>query len=398
MSDEQRLPRLFWFLFAGAFINRIGSFVLPLFAIYLMRERGFDATTTGIICSLYGLGSLASGQLGGQLADRLGRRRTMLIGFTWGAAAMLLVPQASGPIALGAASFHLGLSGDLYRPAIMAAVADLCPPALRPRAYGLLYWAVNLGFAVASALGGALSSRGFGLLFVIDAATTIGFALIVLVFVPETRPGDRREEPAGAAPTMWVALTDPVLVRVVATQCLVGVLFLQAQVTLPISLGHRGIDAATYGLVIASNGVLIVALQPFAARVLARLRRTQALALAAILVGGGFAWNVLPLGVAGALISVALWTLGEIICSPVLPAVIADLAPPALRGRYQGVQQMSFGVCALLGPAGGMLLYERGGDRLLWGACLAFGVAAAALHLASARVLAARLVGRGAPA
>ena len=66
---------------------------------------------------------------------------------------------------------------------------------------------------------------------------------------------------------------------------------------------------------------------------------------------------------------------------------------PIVRSKSVGPH-----VVALIGPTGGMLLYARGGDLLLWGTCLAFGLSAAMLHMSSARELAARLGGRGAPA
>ncbi len=398
MRDAERLPRVFWFLLAGAFVNRIGSSVVPLFAIYLTGERHVSPGAVGVIASLYGAGSLLSGALGGFLADRIGRRPTMILSFVWGAAAMLLVPFAHALWAIGAASFHLGLAGDLYRPAVQATIADVCAPSLRPRAYGLVYWAVNLGFAVATALGGLLARRGFGLLFVVDAATTLVFAALVVLFVEESRPARVAPRPDAERGGLLSVLSDRVLMRFVAVQCVVGMLFLQMQAALPLALGRRGIGPEIYGLVIAENGVLIVLLQPFLLRKLERMRRTRALALGAFLVGTGFAWNALPLGVAGAATSVALWTLGEIIFNPIVPALIADLAPTQQRGRYQGVGQMSFGVSALLGPAGGMLIFQYASPNALWLSCLVVGIACAGLHLLSARRLAERLNGRGAPA
>ena len=389
-----RLPRLFWVMFAGTFVNRVGSFVIPLFAIYLTQQRGYSPTRAGFVCSLWGFGSLCSGLLGGQLADRIGRRRTLLLGFSWGALAMRIVPLATSPLALALAAFHLGLAGDLYRPAFQAQVADVCTPAQRPRAYGLLYWAVNLGFAVATALGGLLARHGFERLFVADAATTALFGLVVFFVVPETAPP--RTEAARAR--MSDVLSDGLLLRLVLAQGLLGLVFQQAQVSLPIALRARGIGPEVYGLVMAENGVLIVLLQPLWIRVVGRYRRTRILAVGAVLTGIGFSCNGLSLGVAGAALSVALWTLGEIASSPVTPALVADLAPPQLRGGYQGVWQMSFGACALLGPVGGTLVLEHGGATALWATCLALGIAAALSFLRLGTSLRARLGGLGAPA
>jgi MFS family permease len=395
-KDIPPLPRQFWILFAGSLVNRLGSFVVPLFAIYLTLERGLGALAVGAVASCYGLGSLCSGALGGQLADRIGRRRTLIIGLCWGAGAMLLMPYAHRTPMIAAGAFHLGLAGDLYRPAIAAAVADLCTPAQRPRAFGLLYWAVNLGFAFATAVGGLLARSGFARLFVVDAATTFAYAAVVFFFLRETRPAAL--EVAADDGALREALADRALLAFLAVQLLVSLLYIQTQGALPVALAHRGILSDRYGLIIAENGVLIVILQPFAIRLVERMRRTRALAIGALLTGLGFGMNALPLGVAGAACSVAVWTLGEIIGTPVIPSLISDLAPARLRGRYQGLSQMSFGACSLIGPTLGMLVLERGSAEILWRACACVGIVAAFLFLALARPLRVRLAGRGQPA
>ncbi|MDT4932374.1 MAG: hypothetical protein QOK11_266 [Pseudonocardiales bacterium] len=66
----------------------------------------------------------------------------------------------------------LGTVADMYRPASMAAVADIVPEHDRQRAYALQFWAINLGFSVASTSAGLLLHFGFGVLFVLDAIST----------------------------------------------------------------------------------------------------------------------------------------------------------------------------------------------------------------------------------
>jgi MFS family permease len=189
-----------------------------------------------------------------------------------------------------------------------------------------------------------------------------------------------------------------VLIAFLLTQCLVGVLFLQSHGSLPVALGARGISSSSYGAIIALNGLIIVVLQPITLGWVSRQRRTRALALGALLTGVGFGLNALPLGIAGATASVAVWTLGEIVVSPVVPAVLSDLAPTRLRARYQGMGQAMYGLCSIVGPPLGLWTLERGSPVWLWGGCFGSGVLAAILHLGSARWLQARLGGRGQPA
>jgi MFS family permease len=78
MRELGRLPRTAWILFGGTFINRFGTFVMPMLALYLTRS-GYSIAESGLAVSAYGAGHLATSMLGGQLADRIGRRYTIAL-------------------------------------------------------------------------------------------------------------------------------------------------------------------------------------------------------------------------------------------------------------------------------------------------------------------------------
>jgi len=163
---------------------------------------------------------------------------------------------------------------------------------------------------------------------------------------------------------------------------LVGFLFNQAFVTLPIDVRDHGFSPATYGALIALNGVLIFLLQPLVARALAPYPRHRVLAAAAALVGAGFGMTALVRTLPGYVAAITVWTLGEIVMAGIGPAVAADAAPAARRGAYQGLFQMSFGVASLTAPALGSFVLGRFGPALLWAGCLGVGLLAAAGQLA----------------
>jgi len=73
------LPRPFWFLWAGMFVNRCGSFVLPFMALYLTQARHLSVAQAGLVVGLYGAGGSVAAPLGGYLADHIGRRPLVLV-------------------------------------------------------------------------------------------------------------------------------------------------------------------------------------------------------------------------------------------------------------------------------------------------------------------------------
>ncbi len=183
---------------------------------------------------------------------------------------------------------------------------------------------------------------------------------------------------------MLAPFGNPVFAPFFALTFVVATVFQQFAVTLPVTMAARGVPPSDYGRVIALNGVLIVLIQPFTTRWLARYDRGAVLALASLLVGLGFGATELARTVWSYGATVVVWTLGEIIMSPVNAAVVADLAPPHARGRYQGAFQIAWGVSFFVSPALGSLVLGRFGSAALWSGCAIVGALAAAGHLAIA--------------
>jgi MFS family permease len=359
------LPRAFWVLWVGTLINRIGGFVLPFLALFLSKGRGVSVELTGLIVSLYGAGMMVAGLAGGILADKIGRRRVMLVSLLGGPPLMVAlgVSRSIGAIALLAPL--VGAVYELYRPAVGAMVSDVVGSDQRLRAFGLLYWAVNLGAGIAPVLGGLLAHRGYEPLFVADAATTFLYGGIIWASVPETRPAPAT---TGEAPTMRRVLADRVFVAFCAITCVMAILYHQGWTALSLDMIRRGFSEASYGAVVSVNGFLIIALQPLAGRLLERWDRARVLALSACFVAIGLGMNAVAPSAVWLGVAVGVWTLGEIANAPTGSAIVADLASPDLRGRYQGLYSLSWSSAGALAPiiGGAVLGYSR---TLLWVAC-----------------------------
>lgn len=375
------LPRDFWVLWAGTLVNRLGTMVEPFLAFYLTSGRGLPVTRVGMVMAVFGAGSVISQPLGGFLADRIGRRPTLAGGMIASGAAMLALGYAGGVPALVVAVFAAGVTIDLYRPASGALVADVVPAAERPRAFGLLYWAINLGFSVSTALGGFLARHGFTWLFWIDALTCIAFGLLIWRAIAE--PDRPRASPVPDGPRrrggegFGRVLRDRVLLAYLGTAFGYLFVYLQAYTTLPLAMGRDHLSPAAYGVAIALNGVVIVVVQPLVIRRLSRYDRPRVLACGTVLAGLGFGLNALAGSAPAYAATVVVWTLGEIVVSAVGQTIVADLAPAHLRGRYQGMWGMAWSLAGLLAPLGGTYLLAQG-KLVLWPVCAAITVAGGA--------------------
>jgi MFS family permease len=377
------LPRVYWYVWSNTLINRVGSFVVIVLAIYLTQERGFSETFAGLVIGLWGVGGAIGVLLGGVLADRWGRRPTLLTA-QYSAAAMMLVlavVQSGAAIAVGV--LLLGLVNEAARPALSALLIDVVPERDRTRAFSLHYWVIHLGFAFAAFTAGLVAGVDFSLIFVLDAATAIAAATLVAIKVREPRR-TAVASPAlvdTPAPGLRRVFADRVFMGFVGLNVLTGMIMMQHMSTLPMSMSRDGLPPYTYGTVIALNGVLIVAGQLFVPRLLRGRGTAPALALATAILGLGFGLTGLADTAWIYALTVLVWTVGEMLSSPSNATTNAELSPPQMRGRYQGVFSLSWSAATFLAPLAGGAILQYAGEPALWFGCAGLGLLCAAVHL-----------------
>jgi MFS family permease len=384
------LPTAFWWLWAGTLVNRAGAFVLPFLAFYLTDDLDLTPAFVGFVLAMFGFGSIVATLLGGVLADRLGRRPVLLGSQLSTAATLVALGLTTAPPAVLVLCGLLGLTSNTSRPAFSAMMTDIVSPEDRVRAFSLNYWAINLGFAIAPVLGGLLARSGYLALFIVDAATTLVFALLVFLRVPETHP-TLGAAPSKTAGSMADVLRDRVFLSFVLLAFGFAVVFMQHLSTLPVQMDDDGLSPAQYGTIIALNGAMIVLVTVPMTHWLQRYSRAKVLAVSGVFVGLGFGstmWASTPGEYA---VTVVIWTVGEVIGASVGPAVVADLSPAALRGRYQGVFGFSFAAASLVAPLLGGAVYEHLGADVLWTGCAVVSFITAAGHLAIGPARARRL-------
>jgi MFS family permease len=289
-----------------------------------------------------------------------------------------------------------GFFMNLSRPAYNAMMTDIVEPKDRLRAFSLNYWAINLGFAIAPVLAGALAGHGYMLLFVLNAIATFIVAVLIFALLPETKP---EKDPAvelssdngERAPGLGAVMRDSTFVVFLLLTFVLQIVFTQCNIALPIVMTNDGISPSGYGMAIATNGVVIVLLTIPVARVIDRYKRSRVLALAALIIGAGFGLTGFAHTVPMYAATIAVWTIGEILTAPTSTAVVSDLSPAALRGRYQGMFAFAWAAASFVGPVLGGFIMSHFGVNALWASCFAIGAVVAAGHLAVAPARARRL-------
>ncbi|MFE5619961.1 MDR family MFS transporter [Streptomyces sp. NPDC056463] len=380
LSSFRGLPPTVWTLFAGTVINRLGFMVTP-FLVFFLAARDVTGPETTYVLGALGAGNLLGPAVGGVLADRVGRRPTMLLGLVGSAAAQGALFVAPGVWTMAAAALLISAMGALVGPAAFALMADAVDAERRQRAYALFGWGVNIGTAVAGVLGGFLAAQGYWLLFAVDAGTMLIYAVVVATRLKEPR----REEPARGAKDgigYGVVFRDRLALALLPLFGIQLFVYSLTEVALPLAVQDSGLSPAVYGAMAAVNAILVVALQPLVTARLTRLPQLWVQAAGSVLIAVGVALTGLADGIVGFTVSVVVWSLGEVVVAGIAATVVANLAPPHARGRYQGAFSWTWGVARFTALTVGVTLYTGVGPSALWWTALAGGLTAAAVTLA----------------
>jgi MFS family permease len=392
-SLNPRLPRPVQILQGGSLVNAFGNgIVYPFLFIYLHNVRGISLGTAGLVLATNGGVSLISGPAAGPLIDRIGSRRSILVALVFLAVGYGGYAAASSVPAAFATSFVAGIGNGAFWPSQSTLIAGLTPRDRRPVAFAMQRVMGNLGFGIGGIAGGLIASTtsvwSFRTLFLVDGATFVAYLLVTLARVPE--PTGAREQAARGGSYRDV-LRHRVFMALIGLNCVLITFGFATLELLPVYMkNHAGVVERGVGLVFFANTIVIVVAQlPIARLVEGRRRMPMFLLFAAIWATALALTPVignLTAGVAATAlfaVSFSVFALGECVMGAVQNPLVADLAKPALLGRYMALSAFSWQIGFTIGPAlGGFLLaaIPNGIWGLAAGVVLAAGIASVGLE------------------
>ena len=368
ISDLKQLPRPFYLLIIGSFINRFGHFVIPFLAIYL-RQLGFPSYVAGYALAAYGGGGFVASIVGGYLADKIGRKPTLLISCFGATASMLILSTISTKSGIIGGAFLAGLMTCMYYPASSSLIADLIPEPLRIRAYAIQRFSINLAFALGMTTAGFVAGSAFSWLFIADALTTATLGVIILFGLKRGIGSKSDQVSAGWGIAVRSIVRNAPFLRVAFATLLVATIFWQTSSTLGLQVIEvSGFDERTFGLLLGLNGIMIVFMEIPLTNWTRKKDPQLMIGVGNALVGVGLGLLAFGSSLTMLIISMVVLTIGEMIASPVCSSYVAGLCPEAMRGRYMGVMAFSWNVAIGLGPMLGLGLFEYS-PQLLWILC-----------------------------
>ena len=394
------LSRPVLILQAGNALNYFGyGLILPFEIIYLHQIRGFSTSTAGLVlAAIMGTATITTPPTGA-LLDRYSAKAIVVAGSlaqTVGYAGFAFVDR---PWLAFACAVVAGAGTGAANTANRTLVVRLVRPEQRAAAFALNRVAGNVGIGAGATVAGFLVASAqrlssFQVLYLFDALTFAGFALIVLAAVPSPRAVTATATDASGTGFRAVA-RDRIFLTVIAANIVlvvVGHTFF-SNILPPFAKAHTPLGPAAIGILLLVNTSFVVIAQIPAVRVVARMRRTHGFAVASALFAVSLL-GVLPatlihseLAAASPLAGVAIvFACGECVHIVVLGPLVADMAPAHLLGRYLSLYALTFSLSLALGPAIGGLLLQTSPDAIWWAGAVAATLAGAVLLRLGGRI------------
>jgi MFS family permease len=390
------LPKDAWLILSGDALSAVGSgMTLPFLFVYLSRIRGIDAGIAGLAVSTIALAALLGNPLSGWMSDRFGARGTLIFGLLIAAAGAGFIVLVHSPWQALAAAAVAGFGGALIWPSQDALLAQVVPPEQRSGVFSVRFATLNAGFGIGALLAAAIVDvqrpGSFVLIYLLDGMTFLVFIPILLFWLrlppqPSTTAGDRSRQ------GYRQVLRDRVFIRVwVLTALLITIGYGQQISAFPgFATRPGGIAASDLSLAFAANTISVVLGQLFALKLLTGHKRTTGIMLVTVFWACAWAVTLVAGRLGGGLdatlafaAAMVVFAAGETFLSPTVTPIVNDLAPDALRGRYNAASALAFTTGFILGPAIGGLAIGAGQPEALFGGL----IAACGVALVGARAL-----------
>jgi predicted MFS family arabinose efflux permease len=358
-----------WWLSFVMLVNRSGTMVLPFMTIYLTSpSMGYSIGQAGIVMALFGLGAVTGAFLGGRLTDRIGYYPVQLITLSGGGVLFMLLGQMKTFPLICVFTFLLSLVNEAFRPANSTAIIAYAKEDTRTRSYALNRLAINLGWAVGSAIGGLLAAINYELLFWVDGATNITAALLLAYFLHPSKQVKPVKKETVADPSHSAYRDKIYLWFILLTILFAGCFFqlftnLNAYYKIVLHFNERFI-----GLIGALNGVMIAIIEMVLIfKLEGRRSSVFYISRGVFLVGVAyFMLNIFHIGHLMALLMMVVMTMGEILALPFMNTFWTARSADHNRGQYAGLYTIAWSIAQTGGPFLGSQLAEYAGFDALW--------------------------------
>jgi MFS family permease len=345
------------------------SMIWPFLMIYVSERLKLPLTAIASLMTLNASAGLLASFIVGPIADRAGRKITMVLGLAATGILYLAMIPAETLLFFAVLMTLRGLFNPLYRIGADAMIADIIPEGNRADAYALTRLSKNVGVALGPAVGGYVATASYTFAFWSAAIGLVAFSLLMIFFAKETLPNQDMIQQAriSGISRYQVIFSDTHFMPFIFAFTLAQIGSTLVWVLLGVySKQNYNILEKQFGLIPMTNALMVVILQVMVTRVTKRYRPLLMLSTGAFLYACGVTSVAFAGDFWGFWMSMVIITMGELILIPTASTFVANIAPHDMRGRYMSIFSLSWGVAAGIGPLIGGFLNDQICPKAIW--------------------------------
>ena len=351
-------------LYLATTINCFGNgMAFSVFVVYLHNIRGFSITFSTLLLGISAIVGLCISPLWGTLIDRVGPGIIGPLAFGFSAIGLVLWTGVHTKLEAIIVSLIITIfEGAGWGPG-MVMMTRLVSEEHRQRAYGVNFMMVNLGIGMGLLVSTSIASlnhpASFTVLYLFDAVVTLVAGLIFVTLIRHGKPIHQEVE-QGEIKQGWSTVLRDRRLLLYTGASLVLILGGYGSVDAGLSLfvvNNLHLSVHVIGITFFFNTLTIVFGQLWVLNKIEGKSRTKAMALVGVLwfifwavLGGSLAVPAVVAVVALCATQI-LFAIGETILQPAGSAIVNEIAPEHLRGRYNAAAGTAWGISGTLAPA-----------------------------------------------
>lgn len=373
-KELKNIPRSVWLLSLATLINRSGTMVLPFLAIYMNRKIGVTPTAAGMVLMVYGLGALLTSPFVGKLADKVGSLTVMRLSLIFTGLMIVLYSFITDYNLIIVVTFVWAVISEAFRPANLSLISFETSTEQRKTAFALNRLAINLGMSIGPVIGGFLTQIDYSLLFYVNGASSILSGIFLSFVKIESQSKESRNETAELRESLtpdknkFSILSDKRFLFFMLALIPVNLVFFQFLGGLPLYIVNElRYTEATFGILMSINTVMIVLIEVPLNNAMANWDDRKSMVLGSLLAALGFGMMALSSSIVWLVLTIVIWTFGEMIFFPSSASYSTIISPEEKRGEYMGYYQMVFSFAFMFGPWLGAVILDKLNSTILWG-------------------------------
>ncbi|MGJ8528189.1 MFS transporter [Maritalea sp.] len=372
----RNLPRIAYIFGLANFVIAVGAFVMPFLTFMLTSKLGMSTLEAAFYVNIVFFAHVPAQILGGWLTDKFGRKPIYVAAIS----AEIILTAIAGFFAeqfiLIYFLFAIAFMNGIVAPVIHAWQSDYSTAKNRQMVFATSYFGWNLGFAIGPAIAGLLFNDYFQFMFWGDALTTTFGVLIVLFLLPSKKPEQDKDDEIDVPKaeqnyegSIWsLFFSRPRLLLFAIVGYFLNMIYGQMTFTVPLHLsavfGESG--ASVFGQLWSFNAFMVLVLTPIAVGYLSRFSTYTNIAIIGVCYGIGFWLFGSTISIWILLVSIVIFSLGEVTFAANMQTHIANESPKNFRGRVSGSINLIIGAGYGMSPLISGLFIERWGIEAIW--------------------------------